>query len=90
MCAIHPEKRDGKDACSGKRQFDTSLVTSISVIHLKNNIHLGDSGGPLQGVAEGKLIGVVSFGVGCAKKEFPGVYAMVSSARRWIKETSKV
>lgn len=46
----------------------------------------GDSGGPLF-VKEGSSfvqIGVVSFGVGCGRADFPGVYASVAYFRSWI------
>jgi trypsin len=37
----------------------------------------GDSGGPL--VADGKLIGIVSTGSGCARPGYPGIYTRVAS-----------
>lgn len=50
----------------------------------------GDSGGPLvvdSPVAGRVLIGVVSFGEGCAQAGKPGAYARVSSFIEWIKNT---
>jgi trypsin len=48
----------------------------------------GDSGGPLiRGDRPGNalLIGIVSFGDGCARKDKFGVYTRLSSYREWIK-----
>mmetsp|Transcript_24864 Transcript_24864/g.52059 ORF Transcript_24864/g.52059 Transcript_24864/m.52059 type:complete len:283 (-) Transcript_24864:263-1111(-) len=44
----------------------------------------GDSGGPLVTRGAEKQIGVVSWGIGCASRDFPGVYARVSRAYSWI------
>ena len=46
-----------------------------------------DTGGPLvTPTSEGKwtLIGVTSYGLGCGLKDYPGVYARVTSALDWI------
>ena len=47
----------------------------------------GDSGGPLfscpfRGNCE--QIGIVSWGIGCAKQQYPGVYTRVTEMLPWI------
>ncbi|XP_030649808.1 transmembrane protease serine 9-like [Chanos chanos] len=46
----------------------------------------GDSGGPMVSKQGSRWIqsGIVSFGIGCAQANFPGVYARVSRYQDWI------
>lgn len=55
----------------------------------------GDSGGPLQKMLQNSpkpyhmyyVVGVTSFGVGCGRKDLPGVFTRVSSFIKWIEDT---
>lgn len=49
----------------------------------------GDSGGPAVNRVK-RLVGIVSFGKGCAKPDYPGVYTKVSKYINWIKKHSDV
>lgn len=53
----------------------------------------GDSGSPafvyLRKKRQYRVVGIVSWGIGCAVDGFPGVYSKVSSSRKWIIETRR-
>ena len=48
----------------------------------------GDSGGPMVVMVNGKwfLSGLVSFGMGCGRTEYPGVYTRLDVMSIWIRE----
>lgn len=50
----------------------------------KKDACVGDSGGPL--ALDGTLVGIVSYGFGCAVPGEPGVYTNVAVVHEWIEK----
>lgn len=85
------------------KQLPSSMCQNAYGSGISNGLHVcagyeqggkdscqGDSGGPLiirDGPTGHLLIGVVSFGRGCARAGFPGVYGRTSAYRDWIFKT---
>lgn len=47
----------------------------------------GDSGGPLYDKENDTLVGITSWGTGCALAAYPGVYSRIADEWDWIKDT---
>jgi Secreted trypsin-like serine protease len=60
-----------------------------TLIH-SDNWRQGDSGGPLM-INQGRWmqVGIVSWGIGCGKGQFPGVYTRVTHFMSWITKNLK-
>lgn len=67
-----------------------SAQMRTAFLGLNGNIYLlwqGDSGGPLR--YKDMLVGLVSYGEGCGKKGYPGVYSDVASMRSYVDSVIK-
>jgi secreted trypsin-like serine protease len=70
-----PQKIDGRNLCAGLPQGGRDACQ-------------GDSGGPMMAKPEAgdwHQIGIVSWGIGCARAGYPGVYTRVSAFGQWIR-----
>uniref|UniRef100_A0A8C7FWF3 trypsin n=1 Tax=Oncorhynchus kisutch TaxID=8019 RepID=A0A8C7FWF3_ONCKI len=71
--------------CNSSESFNGNITSNMICAGYsagRQDACKGDSGGPL--VCEGRIYGVVSWGMGCADAKYPGVYTAVSKYRRWI------
>ncbi|XP_074790862.1 LOW QUALITY PROTEIN: trypsin I-P38-like [Natator depressus] len=72
--------------CSGAYPGQiTSNLICIGYLEGGKDSCQGDSGGPV--VCNGRFQGIVSRGIGCAQKGYPGVYTKVCNYVSWIQNT---
>lgn len=71
-----------RKACAKIFGKEYITATNICAASRGRDACQGDSGGPL--VYRQRLVGVVSWGKGCANRMYPGVYANVAALYTWI------
>ena len=66
------------------RPFQTFATYSMYLVFPQ-----GDGGGPLVCEKDGQWyqVGIVSFGIGCGRRNVPGVYTKVEDYEDWIEQT---
>ncbi|XP_044249153.1 trypsin-1 [Drosophila takahashii] len=70
-------------------QITDNMLCAGSILEGGKDACSGDSGGPLQTTfdeqpGQYQLAGIVSWGVGCARPQSPGVYTRVNQYLRWL------
>lgn len=75
---------DDKDSVSNNHRICTPIfLSTVNLDYLLFKKCSGDSGSPVVS-DDGKLIGLVSFGIGCAQKDKPGVYTKITAFQEFI------
>ncbi|KAL7734069.1 hypothetical protein ACLKA6_011754 [Drosophila palustris] len=73
-----------RQSCISQYKFRGTISNTMfcaSIAGVKDSCD-GDSGGPA--VYQGELCGIVSWGIGCARRNSPGVYTSVKTVRSFI------
>ncbi|KAL7539766.1 hypothetical protein ACHAWF_006500, partial [Thalassiosira exigua] len=72
----------------GNKEIDDSMMCAGIPTLGGADTCQGDSGGPMIKYVNNSpvLVGITSWGYGCARANYPGVYARVSHVTTWIKE----
>lgn len=66
----------------GSNEITKNMICAGDVANGGKDSCQGDSGGPV--VQDGKVVGVVSWGYGCARPNYPGVYTRVGNYVSWL------
>lgn len=73
------------DFCNGTQSYQGSIpIATICAgsVDGSRDACFGDSGGGL--ICNEQIAGIVSFGFGCGRRNFPGIYTDVSQFNHWI------
>jgi trypsin len=66
-----------------KKDIKYGMMCANNLLNLTDACQ-GDSGGPLFVASLGEQVGLVSWGEGCGRKKYPGVYTDVGRHYKWI------
>lgn len=82
------------NTCNGPSSYNKALLPGMFCAGLmrggKDSCY-GDSGGPILQAKSGggwRTVGIVSWGEGCAKANYPGIYTNIGTYASWISSTT--
>lgn len=68
-------------------QITQNMFCVGDLLHGGKDFCLGDSGGPV--IQNNRLVGIISWGLDCADRKYPGVHTRVGNYIDWIETTIK-
>jgi len=71
----------------GANELTERMICAGYILYGGKDACSGDTGGPL--IFQGQLVGLVSWGRGCARPGYPTVYTFVSPLQDWIEQKIK-